>query len=280
MSFQFSAAPGDQVKFGDRVFVFFLADEVDRITKPIIRANPDRVYCFIYNSESYDENFEKHYPKIEEQLKNFNEKIEIQKEYIDFVNYYQIIQRISELIKREREKNEKTEVILHCGTGSKISAIALSDASRLWGAQAIYVYSKDYNPNREIKHKGEMLMFQPPIFPIKKPKWKLIETIRILDTMILENQRNERYSGTDEDYVMKKALQEELLQRKIFTTSGSNNPRNRRSRNQMALKQKILDPLEEGNYIKLRKHSRSKKVYLTDEGIRIAKIFKNYNPIF
>ncbi|MBD3352186.1 MAG: hypothetical protein GF364_11925 [Candidatus Lokiarchaeota archaeon] len=278
MSYSQERKPGVSVEFGDRVFIVFMADEEERILDPIQRAKPDRIYLFIYESESYDRNYENHYPNIEKGIKEVNQKTKIIKKYVTFINYFEVIHELSKIIKKEREKNPNTEIIMHCGVGSKISAIAVIDACRIWNAKPIYVYSKDYDPKRDIKHKGEMILFEPPVFPLQKEKWEHIETIRIIDNMIKKNREQNRYTTGDKDYIMKSDIQDALLKAKIITTSGKKNTKNIQSRQQMALKQKILDPLKKRGYIELRKKSRSKKVYLTAEGRRIAEIFKYYNP--
>lgn len=268
---------------GKRVLVFFLADEFERFIEPVKQLNPSKVYIFVFDSYEKDVNYKNHYPDIVKAIKEFNSNIEIVDVLVTFVDYYKVIQELSKIIKEEREKNSLVEIHLNCSTGSKISAVATIDAARIWNTMVFYVYSDDYDPNRNIKHKGLMKIIIPPVFPVQKPKWVLIETLRILSQMIEENRINRRYEPNDENYVLKSNLEDKLKKLKLLTTNTqktSDNQRKKSARDQMALKQRFLDPLAESNYIRLGKQSKEKKIYLTPEGSRIAEIFKYYNPVF
>lgn len=268
---------------GKRIMVFFLADEFERFIEPVKQLNPSKVYIFIFENYEKDINYKNHYSNIVKAIKEFNNNIEITDVLVTFVDYYKVIQELSKIIKEEREKNPQVDIYLNCATGSKISAVATIDAARIWKTNVFYVYSDDYDPNRQIKHKGKMKIIIPPVFPVEKPKWALIETLRILNGMIEDNRINNRYESNDENFVLKSVLEDKLKRMKLLITStqkSSDNSRKKSARDQMALKQRFLDPLVSSNYIRLGKQSKEKKIYLTPEGSRIAEIFKYYNPAF
>jgi hypothetical protein len=260
--------------FAEKVLIFFLADEDERLLVPVRRWNPDRIYIFIFENETIDINYKEKYPLIEKGIKI----------YCNFTEYYQVIQELSKIIKDEKERDKNVEIVMNCATGSKISAIATVDASRLWKIKTIYIYSKDYDPKRSPKHKGEMTFFNPPIFPIRKPAWLHVEVLRTIAEIIDLNQQSGAYGDdleteADRDYVMKSRLQDTLQAKKLISgKSYEDSDRNKKSGEQMALKQQILDPLAKSGYVKLEKEARSKKVFLTEEGQIVAKIFKFYNP--
>ena len=268
--------------FGQRVLIFFMGREDERLILPVKQYNPSKVYIFIYNSDSYDKNFSKFFPICKKGIEDFNPKIEIIKKYVDFINYYKVCQEISKIIKFEKDNNSNVEITLNVSTGSKVSAVAMIDAARLWEVNSVYVYSNIYDPapkEGDPHHTGEMIIIEPPVFPLHKPNWNLIESLRVLDKLIKRNFELDRYESDDTGYVMKSAIQKELFKNNIVSSKKTTNKdSNKNSREQMALKQKILAPLEKGGYIKLKKESRSKKVYLTKEGERVASIFRFYNP--
>ena len=83
---------------------------------------------------------------------------EIQEIAVNYVNYFDIIGRLSEIIKNEMQMPD-TCIIINVGTGSKMIAIANMDAYRIWPEHmfVIYPYSSDYKPERPSPaHDGAM----------------------------------------------------------------------------------------------------------------------------
>ncbi|MHA1341908.1 MAG: HFX_2341 family transcriptional regulator domain-containing protein [Promethearchaeota archaeon] len=265
--------------YGRRVHIIFIDRELERFMAPIRDFNPQKIYVFVYESTERDVNFKLIFPKLKEEIKNFNKAIEIIIKEIKFTDYFKVIQELSKIIKEERKIDKNTKILINCSTGSKMSAVACIDASRLWNVDVIYVYSDDFQNDRQYKHMGKMKIIIPPIFPVTKPSWKEIETLRLINNMINEYIEEGEYEDPeDEGYILRMNLQDKVFKEKILRTDGKKDIANKRSRESTAFKDKILKPLYNKGYIRIEKYSKTQKIYLTEEGRRIAEVFKYYNP--
>ncbi len=104
----------------------------------------------------YFQHKDDHYLKFkEENIANIRlaaPDCEIQEIAVNYVNYFDIIGRLSEIIKNEMQMPD-TCIIINVGTGSKMIAIANMDAYRIWPEHmfVIYPYSSDYKPERPVQ---------------------------------------------------------------------------------------------------------------------------------
>ncbi|TFG21540.1 MAG: hypothetical protein EU529_13330 [Promethearchaeota archaeon] len=173
----------------NQIHITFNSREDYRILTPILNQIPHKLYYFtaeIKSTGQKDEHldfFNKNSSFLKEKIPNL---IIIQKE-VDYTDYIEIIQELSKIIKKEKGTNPNCEFFINIGTGSKITAIASTEAARLWNCKALYVHSTKYDPlTKGARHKGEMIIKYPPIFPAQKPMKKLIKVLKIIDNAIKE----------------------------------------------------------------------------------------------
>ncbi|MHA1649970.1 MAG: HFX_2341 family transcriptional regulator domain-containing protein, partial [Candidatus Helarchaeota archaeon] len=102
----------------NRIHIAFQAFEVERISDPIIRIRADKAYIFIYKDEK-TEKFMKQYYKIEKQLQDHG--IQVVRNGIDLLDYFEVIQSISKIIKEERDNNPATEILINLSVGTNIT---------------------------------------------------------------------------------------------------------------------------------------------------------------
>lgn len=256
--------------FEPQIHIAFNSDEHERITFPIISSKPNKLYYFkadlvkMLSAYKYDSYFEKNVIYIMKKLPT----IDIIEKQIDLTNYFEIIQEISKIIRFERESNLNSKFYINIGSGSKLTAIASLEAAKIWNIETFYVYSQDIELGIGPKHKGKMIMIPIKGFPIQKPDTDLIKVIKIIEKMIPKNRK----------FVYKKHLLDELKNKGLLDLLKENKDYEKlKSAEYMTLNQRYLNPLEKDlKYIEISDDKRNKKIFLTDEGERVLKIFKYY----
>lgn len=207
------------------------------------------------------------YYEIKKQLQKYNIKV-IQKG-INLLNYIEIIQNISKIIRDERKNNPNTEILINLSVGTNITSIAAMDACRFWECTPYYVIGEKYIPQNEITKEtrslssGKMDVFAPPVFKIIKPKPNHIEALKIIA---------ERKTG-----IYKKNFRKELLRKNLLVIQKKydkpNDPK-RLSAEYMAMNQQYIYPLRDTwKYIKISDAKRNQKIILTKNGEEIVQIF-------
>ncbi len=168
------------------------------------------------------------------------------------------------------------EILLNIGTGSNITALASTEAARLWNCKIFYTYSTKYNPSiKGARHKGDIITIEPLLFPIKKTKKKFIKVLKILD-----NALKRKYIGKNSEsnirFIYKKQLIELLIKKGLLNLQVKHyDPRSLQSSYYMKINQRFLNPLARDlNYIKISEDKRNKKIVITEKGKIILKIFK------
>jgi len=227
----------------------------------------DKAYLFIYKDEK-TEQFMQQYEIIEQQLKN--KGIEIVKAGINLLDYIEIIQNISKVIKTERENSPDTEIHINISVGTNITAIAAMDACRFWDCSPYYVVGEHYLSQKEITAEtmslssGQMEIFKPPIFKLIKPEAKLIKALRIIA---------EKKTG-----IYKKEFRKKLLANNLLIIHKSyDDPRDPKklSAEYMAMNQQFIYPLKNTwKFIEISNAKRNQKITLTTIGEEIVQIFK------
>jgi hypothetical protein len=203
-------------------------------------------------------------------------QLEIIRKEVDYTNYIQIIQKLSKIIKDEREEDPNTRIFINVASGSKITAIASIEASKLWDCDVYYVYSTKYDPSGEGPvHKGEMKIKTPITFPIKKPDKKIIEILQFIQELIKERYKRKPSDESIRKFIYKKNLIEQLFDQKLITLINKNPEERKLQASKYMKARKYLKPMDqELDFIDISDDKRNKKVYLTDQGKELLQIFK------
>lgn len=261
-----------------RIHIIFNCKEDHRITAPIIKSKPNKIYYFtaiVRDTGQCDEHMEYYYKNMT-LIKNELPLIKITHKVIDYTNYTEIIQELSKIIRRERKKNFECEILIDIGSGSNITALASAEVARLWNCKVFYTYSTHYNPSGEgARHKGEILTTEPLLLPIKKTKKIFIKVLKIIDNA-LKKKYLEKETKSNLRFIYKKQLLELLIEKGFLKLQVKHHdPRSLQSSYYMKINQRFLKPLaDELKYIKISKDKRNKKILLTKKGKIILKIFK------
>lgn len=264
--------------FPPSIHIVFNSKETDRITEPILRHNPNKLYYFtayIRKTDQKDVNIE-YYENNTSLLKERIPSLDIIQKELDYTNYIETIQQLSKIIKQERAENPEAKIYVNIGTGSKITALASVEASKLWNCEIYYVYSTHYDPTSNgAQHKGKMIIKTPITFPIKKPNEKFIIILKFIYNLIEEKYKNKDLSNVKRKYIYKKNLVEDLYEEGLLKLK-SKHKNKRKLKSSIYMKsRKYLDPLEDDlNYIEISDDKRNKKVYLTETGKEILQIFE------
>jgi predicted transcriptional regulator len=260
------------------IYIIFNSKETHRITKPILFNKPKKIYyftAFIKKTGQIDENikfFDENVAFLEKEMND----LEIIHQEIDYTDYIEVIQELSKIIKEERNHDPTCKIFINIGTGSKITAIASTEASRLWDCNLLYLYSTRYDPfDTGATHKGELLFKTPQVFPIQKPDEVLIKVLKIIQKALMKKY-NGKQTESSQHFVYKKKLLEILEEEGFLKLKKQHkNPRFTQSSYYMKLNHRYLKPLaSELNYIEISKDKRNKKIFITDKGKIILSIFR------
>ena len=196
---------------------------------------------------------------------------------VDYVNYYDIISNLAKIVSSEIAKSKDKKVIftINMGTGSKMVAIANIDASRLWdNIILIYPYSLDYDPSAESAHSGIMYSAEPPEFKFNKPTIELIKAMQILYWLMLHDKFERK-----RDFVLQRDWQNAIFNKyKIRNVKKNENSRDRDTSEKMSLNRAIINPLtEKWKFIYREKQGRDYKIYFTNAGFNMVRVFMNFN---
>lgn len=264
--------------FANNVHIVFNTKEDKRITDPILKSSPNKLYYFtarIEKTGQSDVNME-FFEKNINLLKKRIPTLDIIHKELDYTNYIEVIQAISRIIKEEREENDDADIYINVGTGSKITALASTEASKLWDCHIYYVYSSKYDPSGEgPQHKGEMYIKTPITFPIKKPEAIYIKVLKLIQRMITKKYKGKEYDQSQAKFVYKKNLIDELIEKNFLKLEHKNEDERKRRSSYYMKSKKFFDPLEkELSYIQISDDRRNKKVRLTPTGKQILQIFQ------
>ena len=261
-----------------QIHIVFNCKEDYRITIPILNHLPHKLYYFtayIKSTNQKDENME-YFHLNTELLKEKMPNILIIQNEIDYTDYIEIIQGISKIIRAERKINPKSKIMINIGTGSNITALASTEAARLWKCDVYYVYSTKYTPTAEgPRHQGEMIIIYPPIFPIIKPQTNLIKVLKILHKTI-QNKYSDKETVFPIKFIYKKEFIEILIEKGFLKLQKKHyDLRSRQSSYYMKVNKRFLEPLaNQLGYIEISKDKRNKKIFITEKGKNILKIFR------
>jgi len=260
------------------IHIIFNSKETQRITEPILFYKPEKLYYFtayIKKTGQKDQNlkfFDENISFLRENIAD----LKITHQEVDYTDYIEVIQELSKIIKKERIEDSSCQIFINIGTGSKITAIASTEVSRLWDCNLIYTYTTKYDPfDSGATHKGDLLLKNPQIFPIQKPDKKLIKVLKILQEALIQKYKNKE-TEVSRNFIYKKNLLEILAEKGYLKLKKKHkNPRFTQSSYYMKLDHNFLKPLAtELNYIEISKDKRNKKIFLTEKGKVVLDIFK------
>lgn len=172
------------------------------------------------------------------------------------------------IIRDEREQNPNCKIYINIGSGSKLTAIASIEAAKIWNLETYYVHSTEIDFGGGPKHIGEMIITPIKGFPTQKPRDDLIHVLKIIEKMMVRGR----------SFVYKKRLLEALRDEgKLELIRENPDVKKVKSSEYMALNQRYLNPLEkQWDFIEISEDKRNKKIFLTEEGKKILKIFRYY----
>jgi len=263
--------------FSPQIHIVFNTNEEDRITKPILDNPPHKLYYFtadIQKTNQKDENL-KYFQKNTTLLKERLPHLEIIQKEVDYINYIEVLQKLSKIVKKERKLNPNCKIYINIGSGSKITAIASIEASKLWTLEYYYAYAKKYDPSgKGARHKGEIFIDKPITFPIQKPDLLHIRILKLIKELIEERQASKDIE-IENPYIPYKTLIRELFERKYLILSKKNQDYEKIKSAQYVMAQHHLERLQYHlKFINISNERKNKKVYLTLEGEEVVKIFK------
>jgi hypothetical protein len=263
---------------GRIVHIMFNVNEHERIINPILTQGPDTVYYFHYEGEIQDvhpEFLKKNLETIRQHLPS-TEIIEIGVNYTD---YYAIIGNFAEILSKEQKRHTK-RVTINLGTGSKMVAVAVMDAERLWGKrhniELIYQYTKDYNPKRtEGAHLGALLSANLPKFAFEKPNDLLIKSLQILNFLM----KHDPHQRMRQFVPLRDWLEAVVDKYKLITVTENETERKELQSKYTRMKKKIVEPLESkwGLIFEERVGKKAYNIKFTDAGKNFIKVFEKYD---
>lgn len=259
-----------------KIHITYNAQEKKRITDPILSDEPNVLYYICHHGENEDVFLD--YKKLNiETIKENLKNCKIIEKDVNFIDYYDIISNLANIISSEIVKSKDEEIFftINMGTGSKMVAIANIDANRLWdNIKLIYPYSLDYDPSAESTHSGIMYSAEPPEFKFNKPTIELIKAMQIL-YWLMKHDKFDR----ERNFVLQRDWQEAIFNKyKIRTVKKNENSRDRDTSEKMSLNRAIINPLTvKWKFIYREKQGRDYKIYFTDAGNKMVRVFMNFN---
>ncbi len=259
-----------------KIHITYNAQEKKRITEPILSDEPDVLYYICHRGENEDVFLD--YKKLNiKTIKGNLKNCKIIENDVNYIDYYDIISNLANIISSElvKNKDEGTIFTINMGTGSKMVAIANNDANRLWdNIKLIYPYSLDYDPSADSAHSGLMYSAEPPEFKFNKPTIELIKAMQILYWLMLHDKFERK-----RDFVLQRDWQNAIFRiYKIRTVKKNDNQRDQDTSEKMSLNRAIITPLiERWNLIYKEKQGRDHRIYFTDDGLKMVRVFMEYD---
>lgn len=240
----------------DRVQIAPLGYEKERVKEPINRFNADKVVLIRQDrSNDYETEYQR---ELISELEN-NDRIELEITECDFFDLESSLRALTSAIR----KHDGHDVYVNAATGSKITAIAAVIACQNLDATPFYVSPEFRNEDGELEPPTEPLVSEIgeitdiPVFSLEKPT---TNQLAILSHLV------------EEDGATKKELIEFGRSRRFnfIVNSGTTSEEGL----YRLLKTNIIDPLQSGSFITVKKDGRTKRVYLTDRGKEALQVFQ------
>lgn len=268
--------------FSPQIHIVFNCRETGRITEPLLKNPPHKLYyftAFIKKTKQKDENI-KYMEQNIDTIQTHIPAITIVRKSVDYTDYIEIIHQISKIVKLEREENPNTTIYMNMSSGSKLTAIASIEAAKIWDLEYYYVYASEYQQYDDGPlHTGEFFIEKPVTFPTQRPRKDHIQTLKLIQSLIKRKYGNKSLPKSElngvENFIYFKELIQQLETIGIIGLE-SNHEDVKRRKSALYMKAKdFLDPIEKTlGYITISKDKRNRKVTLTEEGENLTKIFR------
>lgn len=250
------------------IHIVYNVNEHERIVNPILEAKPDKLYYFHHDGQNKDVNIEQYHQNILFLQKRLP-KVQIVKDFVNYVDYYDIISKLARIISEERN----AKITINMGTGSKMVALANLDAYRLWDIDIFYPYSLNYDPTNESAHTGPIMNAELPKFEFRTPTPHLIRILQLIYWLML----HDRY-GHEKDHIRQKELQISYFEEFKVEKVPYNSDRRKFDSSQKIKLNRRLKKLESPwKLIYRKKEGRANHIYLTEKGEKMVKVLMNYN---
>ncbi|WP_457558363.1 HFX_2341 family transcriptional regulator domain-containing protein [Candidatus Harpocratesius sp.] len=261
-----------------KVHIVYNSRERNRIIQPISQQKPNSLYYMHFeDGNRIDINLNYRDDNLSE-IRRLLPECKIHEIGINYLDYYQIIGNLAKIINLEQKSHPNCDVKfrINIGTGSKMVAIANIDAHRLWdNIEIVYPYSEDYDPTADSMHRGTVRAAEPPKFEFKHPNRLLIQALQVIYT--LQQQPNK--FGHKLEYVELRDLFKYIFEvYKLIDVKPNEDSRKFNTSQYMRLDRNIISKLEKyWGFITTQLKNKNKRVFLTEKGEKMAKVFVNYD---
>lgn len=233
----------------DRVHIVAHGWEVARIVEPLYELKADKIVLIMPENDGFLADFER---EMVEELRE-NDRIEVELRTANLYDLDSALQTFTQAVK----DHETDDVYINVSTGTQIAGIAGMMAAQTSDATPFYVQTTVAGPDAEDVETPEEPLFpnpgeiaELPVFKLQGPSPEQLEILGYL---------------YGQDGVTKKELiahaEEEELPFIINTEAESDEGRYR------LLESHIIEPLSQGQYIRVEKVGREKQVFIEQHGI-------------
>ncbi len=233
--------------------------EIDRAVIPLRKHNADRVY--LLTQEKEDDASKYFLDKVRENIETDCPRLKgnvIIEKYERWDDLSGIMSKICGIVKHER--SEGNRVFVNISSGGKLTGIAGTIISLMYGVKAYYVIPEVYNDRKERKPptSGYKTTLELPEFSIEKPDDKLVHVLQIID----------KYGRTTQ-----KKIVEELIDEGAMRSSSEDGKKLSKNALYALFWRNFLQPLLEKGWVLKEGQRRAAKLSLTGEGENILRIF-------
>ncbi|MHA1794010.1 MAG: HFX_2341 family transcriptional regulator domain-containing protein [Promethearchaeota archaeon] len=251
--------------FTERVHVAFLGWEIERIVKPVIKMNGNRLIMISFPKKR--EKAWKYYEGIKEQLTSKGIRVElIETSLYDMTSLLSILNKIVQI-----EHARGNEIYINVSAGTKITVCASVIAAMAnKKVTAYYVQTNTYYPREHFEYpqtltSGVSKVTALPECQINIPESKYIETLAVIHNREKEHGQK----------VYLKDLINELKRRKLISVKKNRDSRKQASSEYMAALNLTKKCMNWG-YIEISKKRKNKFVTLTRKGRNAIEMYYNY----
>jgi hypothetical protein len=263
----------DDLTIPFKVHVAVLGYEVDRIVEPLKRRGVSRFYLVIGETESergkqFIEILKKKIVGTEKE-KALIPSDEFKQVSANLWDYRDLVAKICEIINFEGKQGHN--VYVNVSSGSKLAAVASTNASFMCCAKPYYVQVEEHNYEKILELQGKnpqgltsgvkSIIDIPETGTVKRPKDEFVKALSIVNTK----------PGLSQKELMDALDKEGLLPRE----EGENGV-------YIKFRRKYLEPLLDRKWVSTKKEGKESMVSLTDNGMNILRTFegvsKNKKP--